>query len=178
MSVFKFFLIISIIISITSCQTDIFHETENTQSTEPEYNNVDERLWPYFRSFENEAALRGISIDLNAHRTTGEISPIPEDGVAGSCQYGSHINHVTIDLNFWNNRSHLIREFVIYHELGHCVLDRDHEESSFDNGICRSIMRSGLEDCNDAYNQQNRTYFVDELFSTTANLDNNESTIL
>lgn len=177
MNVSKVLSILSVLF-FTSCQSDIFQDSEDLQSTSPQYINVDERLWPHFEAFENEAEARGIPIDLNAHKTTGEISRISEDGVAGTCQYGSHINHVTVDLNFWNNSSYLIREFVVFHELGHCVLERDHEEGAFNNGICRSIMRSGLEDCTDAYNQQNRTYFIDELFSLYDNLIDTESTIL
>ncbi len=166
------------VVLLISCQTDIFQELENVQPSEPQYNKVDERLWLYFERFENEADTRGLSIDLNTHNTTGEIEQITDDGVAGTCQYGTHINHVTVDIKFWNNSSELLREFVVFHELGHCVLERDHEESSFDNGICRSIMRSGLEECYDAYNAQNRTYYLDELFSTVGNLSDSESVIL
>ena len=42
---------------------------------------------------------------------------------------------------------------------------RGHLESSFNNGVCTSIMHSGLTNCNVAYNTNNRTYYLDELFS-------------
>ena len=135
-------------------------------NTQPLFSNVDNRLVSHFQEFENEAADRGFDFDLNALGITGVIEQIPEDGVAGTCQYGLHIHHVTIDANFWNNASQNLREFVVFHELGHCVLNRDHEEGAFANGICISIMRSGLEDCRDAYNPNNRNYYLDELFST------------
>lgn len=128
------------------------------------FEDVDERLWVHFTNFEEEAAIRGLNFDLNELGITGVIENIPEDGVAGTCQYGQHIHHVTIDNNYWNRASFLQREFVVFHELGHCVLFRDHEEGQFTNGICRSIMRSGLGNCRDAYIQANREYYIDELF--------------
>ncbi|MDA8693120.1 hypothetical protein N9L92_03590 [Saprospiraceae bacterium] len=175
-------LIVAATILVVSCQNEDFQEPIVTPVVEEveqvQFANVDERLWEYFESFENEAAQRGISIDLNEEGTSGEISPISDDGVAGTCQYNSHFNHVTVDEEFWNRGSDLFREFVIYHELGHCVLHRDHEESSFDNGICRSLMRSGVEDCRDAYTEQNRSYYLDELFSTLENVEDADTTVL
>lgn len=132
----------------------------------PSYLGVDPELWPFFENFEKEAAFRGLNIDLSAENLTAEIDNIQERGVLGVCQYGSAINnHITIDEPFWNSSGSLYREFVVFHELGHCVLFRDHNESMNGNGICLSIMRSGTENCRDAYTDQNRKYYLDELFS-------------
>ena len=143
---------------IQSCSTD---ET-TAQSRFP---NVDQALWPYYSAFEEAAIERGFDYDLNQLKISGEIKEIHQDGVAGSCRFGSHINNeVTIDLGFWNNSSSLYKEFVVFHELGHCVLLRDHDESIDNQGRCLSIMRSGLTNCRDAYSLQNRDYYLDELF--------------
>ncbi len=56
------------------------------------------------------------------------------------------------------------REFVVFHELGHCDLGRDHRDEAFDNGVCVSIMRSGLGDCRDYYHPRTREGYLDELF--------------
>ena len=141
-----------------------FSEAGETAVAEPRFTDVDSALWEYFERFEQEARTRGISYDLNDLGISGVIEQIPESGVAGTCQYGRHVHHVTIDQNFWNRSSLLEREFVVFHELGHCVLNRGHDESAFNNGVCRSIMRSGLEDCRDAYSQSYREYYLDELF--------------
>ena len=71
---------------------------------------------------------------------------------------------MTIDKTFWNRSSELYKEFVVFHELGHCVLDRNHKEDKDSRGRCLSIMRSGLGDCLDAYSSANRTYYLNELF--------------
>ncbi|MCB0548827.1 MAG: hypothetical protein KDD19_14705 [Phaeodactylibacter sp.] len=129
------------------------------------YEGVDEALWPYFESFEKEARLRGLEVDLREAAITGVIEALPDDGVAGQCSYSSHQpNHVTIDLEFWSKSGTLFREFVVFHELGHCRLARDHREAVNADGTCASLMRSGLEDCRDNYNRVTRSSYLDELF--------------
>jgi len=157
------FLITSTI--LISCQSDFSAPESETINIEA-YQDVDQRLWTHFESFEIEAGKRGLFFDLNALNVTGEIVNISEENVAGTCQYGSHINHVTVDTDFWFRNNDLQREFVVFHELGHCVLKRDHLESSFNNGICTSMMHSGLTRCNVAYNNINREYYLDELFAS------------
>ncbi|MBK8388607.1 MAG: hypothetical protein IPL23_04675 [Saprospiraceae bacterium] len=130
------------------------------------YANVDRALWQHFKAFEDEAASRGFSINLNQLKIRANISEISENGVLGQCQYNSHLpNQVTIDKTFWNRSSELYKEFVVFHELGHCVLDRNHKEDKDSRGRCLSIMRSGLGDCLDAYSSVNRTYYLNELFN-------------
>ncbi len=152
---------IFIILFLSSCQKDSFiAEPFDNRSNDL----VDNRLLAYFNKFETEANKRGLAYDLSALEITGVIENIPEDNVAGTCQYGRHLAHVTVDINYWNNTSELNREMVVFHELGHCVLLRDHEEYSFQNGICASIMNSGTTNCSLAYNLSNREYYLDELF--------------
>ncbi|MEL6864757.1 MAG: hypothetical protein AAFP19_10070 [Bacteroidota bacterium] len=130
------------------------------------YAGVDESLWPYFQRFEQEGRERGLDININDLGITGEISVIGEGHVAGQCTYSSHHpNHVTIDEEFWERASDLYREFVIFHELGHCYLFRDHRETATANGRCISIMRSGLGDCQDYYLPTTRDIYIDELFA-------------
>lgn len=165
MNVSQFFYLIAFILFTSCIAENPTVEIPLEEPTQDVFLNVDQRLVPYFTEFEKEAANRGLQYNLDALEITGVIESISEDGVAGTCQYGNHIHHVTVDENFWNNASNRFREFVVFHELGHCVLFRDHTEEAFENGICISIMRSGLGDCRDAYIQQNRSYYLDELFS-------------
>jgi len=140
---------------------------ENVIIETPRYSGlVDARLISYFESFEYEAALRGIDVDLDAQAINGFIKNIQEDDIAGTCSYQSHQpNVVPIDLEYWNASSPLRREMVVFHELGHCNLGRGHLETAFDNGICTTIMNSGTSDCFVAYNSTNREYYLDELFA-------------
>lgn len=151
-------------ILITSCDIDSF-----VSAPEPEqiqFADVDRALWPYFQAFQEEGERRGVSIDLAISNISGEIAVIEEEGVAGTCLYGSHItNHVTIDQAYWLRARDIEREYVVFHELGHCFLLRDHNDDFDRNGICVSVMHSGLTSCRNAYNITNRDYYLDELFS-------------
>jgi len=153
--------------SLYSCYTENDSEEipdEQIVNTQKTYELADRELWSYFSSFENEAAERNIAIDLNDLGITAVVENISESGVAGTCQYGLHVHHVTIDKPFWDRASTLLREMVVYHELGHCVLGLGHTEDDND-GTCLSIMNSGTTDCTVRYNQTNRDYYLDELFS-------------
>lgn len=150
-------------ICTVACQKESISDNPDTA-----FYNVDQRLWSYFESFEREAYIRGLNIDLASHNLSGHISNISDDGVAGVCRYSQGSRDITVDSEYWNRAGLLNREFVIFHELGHCVLGRGHEEGSFSNGICVSIMRSGLGECRDANSQGNREYYLDELFSETS----------
>lgn len=130
------------------------------------YENVPKALWSYFQSFEEEAKARGLIIDLNSLNISAEIIEINDEGVAGSCSFGTyHPNHIVIDKTFWNQSSNLLKEMVVFHELGHCSLFRGHKEGSYIDGTCLSLMRSGLGDCKDNYKVSTREKYLNELFN-------------
>ena len=148
-----------------ACKKDNVITESLPEDNDKSYINVPEALWDYFHRFEDEAQERGFQIDLNALNISAEIIEIDEDGVAGSCSYGTnHPNHIIIDLTFWNQTSDLFKEMIIFHELGHCSLFRGHREDSYSDGTCVSIMRSGLGDCLDNYRVITREKYLDELF--------------
>lgn len=47
---------------------------------------------------------------------------------------------ILIDTNFWKQADEAEREALIFHELGHCVLDRDHIKKKSALGIPLSLM--------------------------------------
>lgn len=133
--------------------------------TDEAYYFVDEDILPYFAAFEAEASLRNISVDLQANRISAIIRQIAEDNVVGQCQ--SHIdgNHtVIIDQTSWERANHLEKEFIIFHELGHCYLDRDHLDSADQSGTCLSIMHGNATFCHNNYGIETRDNYLDELF--------------
>lgn len=69
-----------------------------------------------------------------------------------------------MDETFWNTTSDRGKEFVVFHELGHCFLLRNHLEDTFLGGTCTSIMRSGTGSCRDNYGRLTRETYLDELF--------------
>lgn len=157
-------LFLIVLYSLIACT--IGQDSITVVQNSPSYTNVDVDLWIYFSRFEEEANQRGIDVDLRRLDISGEINSIDEEGVIGTCHYQSHTpNHVTIDFDFWERASTLYREYVVFHELGHCVLLRDHNDAHDSNGVCVSVMHSGLTDCRTIYNQEFRESYLDELFS-------------
>ena len=155
---------------VMSCQKESLESSYSTTADTPairEYADVDEELWFYFQRFELEAAARGINIDLNQAGIIGVIDEIEESNVAGRCNYHSQFpNLVTIDNRFWRNSNTEYREAVVFHELGHCHLLRDHREAQNNQGQCLSLMASGVGSCILAYSPQTRNTYLDELFDS------------
>ena len=122
-------------------------------------------LQPYFDLFEVEAAARGLDYNLSEENLEGYLLRIADDDVIGQCAFNTEQpRRVTIDVTFWRRASDFEKEMVVFHELGHCVLDRDHVDDANPDGTCVSIMHSGLGDCRLNYNGTNKEGYLDELF--------------
>lgn len=66
---------------------------------------------------------------------------------AGVCYYTggrTSPNRVELNQSMWSDGSESFREMLIFHELGHCLLGRDHRNTQFSSGRPESIMNSYL----------------------------------
>jgi hypothetical protein len=156
------FLFLVIIFVLSACNDNsAFLPVEE----QPVSSQIPDELVSYFQQFEVQAHRRGVVINLSDLGITAEFENINENRVIGTCTTNGYgLRHVSIDLPFWKIADLFEREMLIFHELGHCALDRDHNNAAFSNGICQSIMNSGEGNCRDAYNTENRPYYLDELF--------------
>jgi len=126
---------------------------------------TDAELIPYFEIFAAEAALRGITVDYQAERIEGLIQDIGDPNIQGQCfQNEKKPKKTIIDLQYWNRSTELEKQFIIFHELGHCFLEREHLDTD-KNGTCISIMHSNPNACNFMLTEDNREDYLDELFS-------------
>ena len=126
------------------------------------YPDVTVELCPYFQHFEEEAAKRNIAINLKLAGIKGKLVNISR-GYVGLCSTHAE-KEIRIDKDFWERSSDLSRELIVFHELGHCFLDRRHNNQRRADGTCDSIMRNGLGGCVDFYTAKTRTQLLDELF--------------
>ncbi len=155
------------LVTIGACIDEDLSQIEDQNTIETAvFPLVDQELWSHFIAFEDAAEDRGFRVDLSATQIRGTIEEIHEDNIAGTCSFGGRTNFrdVVIDESFWDNSSQLSREYIVFHELGHCFLGRDHEEACLANRSYASLMRSGLGSCRDNYNFSTRDYYLDELF--------------
>ncbi len=125
---------------------------------------VDAQLISFFESFESEANLRGRNISLDNFRLSGYLVNLDNDVVGQCATLSNGEGQVRVDQIYWNRASPLERELLIFHELGHCILGRSHDDTSNRDGVCQSMMNSGLGDCNARYNSATREDYLDELF--------------
>ena len=142
---------------------------------ESEY-RVNSDFADYLQRFEDEGATRGRTFDFESSGLIIEFGKLDKD-VAGLTHYENPIR-IEIDKTYWNNISKtagadMMKENLIFHELGHGVLGRKHLNTTLENGDWKSIMCGGDKVNNRSWNinyrGERRKYYLDELF--------NESTI-
>src|ERR1035437_9360839 len=97
---------------------------------------VDSDLLPYMQSF-----------GIEMQKDTGNVSASFRDlapPTLGFCEvWSDDTRSISIDRTSWSGMTPLGREELMYHELGHCVLNLLHDNSTVDvpaGTICGSIM--------------------------------------
>ena len=88
-----------------------------------------------------------------------------EVGVCIMAQDTQYQRIIKIDKEAWDEHDSdaVYKEALIFHEIGHCVLNRDHWDGVLDNGYAASIMNSNLNGVLPRYSED-RAYYMDELF--------------
>lgn len=91
--------------------------------------------------------------------------------VAVCTRWSNGYRQIQVDPTFWNSYSATKRKEVIYHELGHCDLNRDHNTEVDSYGIPKSIMYPYSFGLN-WYGAYQELLFINELFNpSTASTD-------
>ncbi len=132
---------------------------------------IEKEIQPYVDDFIKEAALRGKKIDFS---DTGlsikfEDTPINAGGVCSELGDGTSGNHnIKIALNVWKRYIPQQRKRLIFHELGHCELNRPHDNTILQNEEWKSIMRGDPipagRDVLVNFTGFREKYYIDELF--------------
>ena len=152
-------------LALAACDKTRIEPVVEEETEELRYENVDPELQSYFAAYEAAAAERGIVVDLSAMNLTGHLERIGASGVAGECNYiPDDPNRVTVDEDTWRQVGESLREYIVFHELGHCERLRGHRETADADGRCVSIMASGTGDCRENYGRSTREAHLDELF--------------
>ncbi len=83
---------------------------------------------PYVASFEQDAARLNQTIEVNYIVIQfGPLAPM----TLGLCNLGADVPTITVNQPAWATLSETQRQIVIYHELGHCVLKKGHDDDSY-----------------------------------------------
>lgn len=107
------------------------------------------------------------SIELNIYFT----DDLKSDGklqTIGKCDYNriTGVNTVWIKRDYWESSDEDIKELLLFHELGHCILNQvgHRNEINFINGDFRAISLMNSKIISKDY-PNNKDYYLQELFS-------------
>ncbi len=131
---------------------------------------VDPELQPFFELFQEEALSRGLVVNLESVR--GVLEDIEYETstnattarVLAHCSAQDGMNNITIDAARWARFDDFSKQYIVFHELGHCALARDHFDDKDISGNCLSLMHSAFEACIDDFTTMTRSDYLDELF--------------
>jgi hypothetical protein len=154
------------------------------KSSEPLLYQVDPTIEVYINKFVEEAALRGITI--KKENLIAEFTAERTNEVCGQCltsKKNIEKNQRKITINnsslCWGTAPNENKEALVFHELGHCLLNRPHKDDLFANSAPASIMFSNnvgpYQPCQYSLGGSNngadcnftarRKYYIDELFN-------------
>jgi len=155
-------------VSLVSASCDL--EEEKVEET-PE-----DVLWRYKTAFLEEAARRGFDLqsELEALEFAFEERLIFDDEefcgyvpVAASSAYTNRVLFAT-NQDCWTGQSEGDQEALVFHELGHALLDRGHRNDTLPHGSWTSLMVT--KNTGSFYSGRiadRRTYYLDELFDAS-----------
>ena len=127
--------------------------------------NVPEEVQPYIDRFQDEAAKRNWDLHLSEIGLDIVFQEDLDGDLAAVCNEGQ----IVISRQTWNARGDNWREAMIFHELGHCVLHRVHDNDILSNDEWQSLMRGGPVQTDRTislnYSGVRRAYYIDELFN-------------
>lgn len=115
-------------------------------------------------SFIAAAHQQHVNVDLSIlHITLADHLP---DRLLGICWgMGTSIPMIFLDKVLWEQSNDLKREQILWHEMGHCVLKREHNERMKWDGYPASIMYPDSRLINDQnYYRKHKQEYIQELF--------------
>ena len=123
---------------------------------------IDPAFNQYVDLFIEEAAKRDVTFNYTDVR--GIQFDDLDASIGGTCNFVT--SDITIRQDGWDNATDDYRTRVIFHELGHCFLDRRHLNSEFTGGHCLSLMAGEDLACSNTYSIGSiwYDYYNDELF--------------
>ena len=124
---------------------------------------IDSALAPYVGKFVAAGHDRGEFIETK-HITVifGKTGTDESPSTVGTCDNIAGYPFITIDRAYWSVADDDNKEELVFHELGHCVLNRDHCEVK-ENGASVSLMEPDMLAPGEY--GKHREALVDELFN-------------
>jgi hypothetical protein len=125
----------------------------------PNVVNIEAKYQPYTAAFQARAQMVGSTakVDNLIVQSVDTLGP----SIVAQCIQGGDNPTIQVSQFFWNRLPVTYREEVIFHEMGHCVLNRGHRPDQ-NNSLSLSIMDPYIFG-GSAY-ESNYTQYMHELF--------------
>lgn len=118
----------------------------------------------YVTRFENESRAHGHPVEIRDLVIEFGDLPLTKNGTCRTSAIQTPL--ITINRQLWQNMDESRREALIFHEIGHCILGRPHDDTEINEGghsRPESVMSTYLLDSH-TY-QSNRSAYIQELFT-------------
>lgn len=140
------FAIILLPILLVSCGLPLKHAKSSNGTRQ--FTSSDSTFSKYITKFETDAKAR-YGTDFSVGDIPINFGDTGNDGYDGVCiSYSDGTKEIIIEKDWWEDRGETSREMMIYHELGHCRLDRDHDDETIETDdhkiVKMSLMNSIL----------------------------------
>lgn len=147
-----------------------------------DYLYIDPEIQPYYNDFLNSGKMYGKDYstdnlvvefgDTSNYKKNSKPIGICKTSIDFKNEFGSLVRHthtyphIIIDKQVFDYLDEYSRRALIFHELGHCVLQRTHDESINELGYVKSIMYPSLITQRIGFFYQLlEKYYIEELFS-------------
>jgi hypothetical protein len=144
----------------TPSETATDKEAEQFYKGSPDLNK-------YVVQFVDDAKAEGVDVvpHTKGPQLTVQVASLSYLSAAtiGLCELTGTRRDVTFDTRFWNAASETSRQILVHHELGHCVLRRNHSSAVRASGAMASIMTPYILAA--AVFSSDRSYYIGELFA-------------
>lgn len=128
---------------------------------------IDSQVQDLVDLFVEEAEERNVELDLTGltieFKDEVEVGGDPFCGYAFSTSPGALIQ---MSQSCWDGFDEYEKEVLMFHELGHALLFRPHDDRTFENGSHMSTMHSGALREYGQWTLDRREYYLNELFGT------------
>lgn len=132
--------------------------------------SCDPSLLPYVEAFQSDSvALKGRRQNLNGLKVTfSEPYKLMNRNFAGLCTFKTDgTKLIEIEPIYWTTLTETAKTALVYHELGHCVLLREHRTDTFHHethGNIYSSLMNPYSLVNEAFYRENKDFYTKELF--------------
>lgn len=127
--------------------------------------SVDEEFKSAVAIFQREALLRGVDVSKATNSINVVFDDLDADALGRCTKTPLGPKTIRIDRRFWKTAYNNQRLAVVFHELGHCALGREHVDAVDDQHRPVSLMFPSAAFPGDFFQEKSDEYF-DELFQS------------